>query len=37
VAKHINAIFAKLDLTGEQAAVHRRVAAVLAFPAEQAG
>lgn len=35
VAKHINAIFAKLDLNSTETAVHRRVAAVLAFLAER--
>ncbi|WP_171074926.1 response regulator transcription factor [Nonomuraea basaltis] len=30
VEKHVNAIFTKLGLSGEQA-IHRRVAAVLAF------
>lgn len=35
VAKHINAIFAKLDLVTEHAQVHRRVVAVLTFLAER--
>lgn len=35
VSKHINAIFAKLGLAADETAVHRRVAAVLAFLAER--
>ena len=35
VAKHINSIFAKLELPPVETAVHRRVAAVLAFLAER--
>ena len=36
VEKHINSLFAKLDL-GEEIDVHRRVKAVLLFLAEQGG
>lgn len=35
VEKHINAIFAKLDLAGEEHQVHRRVRAVLLYLAER--
>ena len=35
VEKHINAIFSKLDLAGEDEQVHRRVRAVLLYLAEQ--
>ena len=35
VEKHINAIFAKLALTAEDGAQHRRVAAVLTYPKSQ--
>jgi len=35
VEKHINSIFSKLDLSGEDGQVHRRVRAVLLYLAEQ--